>query len=466
VSNNNKAEIQISYRKLGSVIINTQDRLQVTIQSDKEAQESFTKIVNPPSQTIRLPEGHYFLTYQSLINQSPSQNIDLNIRAAYSQTLSLPPTIAPKQDALSESRSGILVITNLANGSFTFQNAAIPQSEPIRYRGKSTFIPLESEGEFRLVFDSIPNYQTPDPITLNRKGDEHTYIEVFYNPGDALIDVPAGIAIVGDPFTDSLLNERPAKEVNIPLFAIGVFEVTNAQYADWLNQALQSQQAVLGDPTRPGYILDESGNILCKTLDADPLSQLTIQKRGNTMIALPIPGKENYPVIQVSWYGAQAYCQSKGYRLPTEAEWEKAAGMSFSSSNEKPKRFKYGFGQDIIDRTWANYRLIHHPSLGAIQVLTTPVGFYNGINTLPLTAQDRTPLKTHDAKSPIGAYDMSGNVWEWVTDDDKKTGHPNKIVKGGCYDSLANGVRVSERLALSPNHTDIYTGFRVAQSRP
>lgn len=284
--------------------------------------------------------------------------------------------------------------------------------------------------------------------------------KAFYPSYDLLIEVPGGIAIIGDPFADSLLNEHPAKEMNIEAFNIGKFEVTNAQYADWLNQALQSQKAILGDPIHPGYILDETGKVLCKTVDADPLSQLAIQKRDNLMIIIPVLGKENHPVIHVTWYGAQAYCQSKGYRLPTESEWEKAAGMSLINSN---KRFKFGFGQDTIDKTWANYRIEDHP-LESIQVLTTPVGFYNGINFVP--TQNHSLLKTHDAKSPVGAYDMSGNVWEWTSSEADKTQGPNasyKIVKGGCYDSLANGVRVSERLALPTNYSDIYTGFRIAQ---
>ncbi len=61
---------------------------------------------------------------------------------------------------------------------------------------------------------------------------------------------------------------------------------------------------------------------------------------------------------------------------------------------------------------------------------------------------------------------MSGNVWEWVASwDETSSARINKIVKGGCYDSLPQGVRVSERLALPPEYLDIYTGFRVAQSR-
>lgn len=277
----------------------------------------------------------------------------------------------------------------------------------------------------------------------------------------SFVEVPAGRAIIGDPFTDSQINERPAKEIDVATFSIAIFEVTNKEYADWLNQALKSQKAILGDPDRPGHILNAQGNILCKTNDADPLSQLTFVTQDKEKIASSIPGKENYPVIHVTWYGAKAYCEDKGYRLPTEAEWEKAAGMSV---NEK-KRYKYGFGQDTIDRTWANYRLTDRP-FEKIQVLTSSVGFYNGTNILSLITGENTPQKTHDAKSPSGAYDMSGNVWEWVEsgNENSLTNPSYKIVKGGCYDSLPDGVRVSERLALPPDYSDIYTGFRAALS--
>lgn len=393
IDNNKKSDIHISYQKMGSLVINTQESLQVMIRSDDEQQGPINKKVVPPSQTFRLADGHYTVTYQSA--QNPPKTIDIDIRAPRSQTLSF------------------------------------PLSQPAVSKHKSS---NQSQHEIA----------------------DH-----------ALIQVPSGLAIIGDPFSDSPLNERTAKEINIPTFSIGVYEVTNTQFADWLNRALRDQTAILGDPAHPGYILNQAGNILCKTWDADPLSQLTFLKRENQMVALPIPGKENHPVIHVTWYGAQAYCADNGYRLPTEAEWEKAAGMSFSASNQKPRRFKFGFGKDEIDRTWANYRSDEQP-IGAMQVLTTPVGFYNGRNTLPLTAQDHTPLATHEAKSPIGAFDMSGNVWEWVMsgNEDSPLNPSYKIVKGGCYDSLADGVRVSERLALPPDYSDIFTGFRVAQTAP
>ncbi len=433
-----------------------------------------------------LDPGNYLLNFTNsnpdLIAEPTSQQVSVsdnqtpqvkahykkkaNIRAAHPQMPDLPMQkdlegLPNSTQTQQPQKSGIEVVTNLTEGSFTLQNLDQPQEQKVvRFREKSTFIPLQSEGRFQVTFTPIPNYQTPDPLTFTRQKEDRTFIEVAYTPGDTFVDVPAGPAIIGDPFTDNRQNERPGKEIDIPAFSIAAYEVTNGQYADWLNQALQAQ-TIQWDKNHPGYLLDKEGHPLCKTLEATSLAQLSTRQQGELSTVHPIPGKENYPVIEVTWYGAQAYCQDKGYRLPTEAEWEKAAGMSLPAKGEKLKRFKYGFGQDTIDRSWANYRDNTRP-LGNLQVLTTPIGFYNGMNTLALTTQDRTPIQTHDAKSPTGAYDMSGNVWEWVADQNQD--HPTyKIVKGGCYDSLAEGVRVSERLAIPPDYSDIYTGFRVAK---
>jgi formylglycine-generating enzyme required for sulfatase activity len=272
------------------------------------------------------------------------------------------------------------------------------------------------------------------------------------------VNIPEGPAIIGDPFTDNQQNERPAKEENIEAFSIAIHEVTNIQYADWLTDAFKKAQ-LKWDPQNPGYVLDNNGFLLCKTIAGNPLAQ--IQNKEETFFA--IPGKENHPVIEVTWYGANAYCEYYGYRLPTEQEWEKAAGHSIDT-NGKLKRYKYGFGQDIIDRTWANYK-DDSQSLPNNRVLTTPVGFYNGTHLLSLTSQHTHQQLTHLAQSPTGCFDFSGNVWEWVSSwNELESLHTHKIVKGGCYDSFADGVRVSERLALLPNHSDIYTGFRAAKT--
>lgn len=467
IAPNQHAKVDASYQKSGKLTISSNvDLFSVTIESENSQEKPIKENISNRSKTLLLPEGKYWVTYDALTSQTPSSKpLPITIKSTSPQNLFLSydqETKIPLNQSVDEqsnvSKAGIEIISNLSEGKIEIESLE-PSSgkQTLSFKGKSTFLPFQEEGLFKVTFPPVPNYETPDPIILTRKAADRSIIQAFYQAEITFLEVAAGVAIIGDPFTDNRQNERPAKEVYIPAFAIGTYEVTNAQFANWLNQAFKSQRAQW-DNNRPGYVIDNEGFLLCKTLKANPLAQ--IQASGNVFSS--IPGKEDYPVIEVTWYGAHAFCQDKGYRLPTEAEWEKAAGTELSTSNGQPKRYKYGFSQDTIDRTWANYR--ERPSRES-KVLTTPVGFYNGVHALPLTIQDRTQQITHDAKSPAGAYDMSGNVWEWVASwNELEAQDIHKIAKGGCYDSLADGVRVSERIPLSPGHSDIFTGFRVAKT--
>lgn len=405
---NQTADIQVNYQKFGQITISSNvEHFKVSIRPHGGGQWKAREeeVVNN-SLPIYLPEGRYSITYEPLTPQAtPLKPVDINVKASF------------------------------------------PQNVYLAYDLTSKSTDRKNQGELLL----------PVPVSKETK---QTLMPVSYPLKEAFVKVPEGEAVVGDPFTDDQQNERPPRLVYLPAFLIGVYEVTNGQFADWLNRAFKENKVFLHS-TQAGYLVDKEGILLCKTMEANPLSQLSLEKNPQDQFVKPLAGKENYPVIEVTWHGAQAYCIDHGYRLPTEAEWEKAAGMSLPQLNTPLKRYKYGFGQDTIDRTWANYRDTTRP-LGAVQVLTTPVGFYDGISLLPLTQYDRTQQVTHSAKSPVGAYDMSGNVWEWVADWDDAA-QPKKVIKGGCYDSLAEGVRVSERLALPPDYSDIYTGFRAAK---
>lgn len=292
------------------------------------------------------------------------------------------------------------------------------------------------------------------------------------HPTEQLAQVPAGKAIVGDPFKDDKGNESPPRIVDISTFKIGIYEVTNAQFAQWLNKALAEGKIKYN---ADGTVIDTDTNILFRTLAAEPLSNITFSPHAKENAFSSTPGKNKHPVIHVTWHGAALFCTENGCRLPTEAEWEKAAGMALSKGNDALKRYKYGFSQDAIDKSWANYKDNDDP-IRKIKVNTTEVGFYNGKNILPLQGKDHHQKQTHNARSPVGAYDMSGNVWEWTNDwfsndafksvPEKDPKGPltgtHKVAKGGCYDSLPDGVRVSERLAAPADYSDEFTGFRVA----
>lgn len=246
-------------------------------------------------------------------------------------------------------------------------------------------------------------------------------------------------------------SELPTPKRTYPLVQInelnfiGTYEVTNKQFSRWLNRATQAKKIyIVDDPSQKGWILDEQGRLLFKCHEADPTSQISLTSSQYFEV---IPGKEHFPVIQVSWYGAMAFCKEYGFRLPSEAEWVHAAAHSREQTN---RIYLYGFSRDEISPAWANYKWENTP-LKTLEVLTTRVGFYNGKNVLP-------GGPTMKAVSPFGAYDMSGNVWEWVDDP---TENGQRLAKGGCYDSTADGVRVTEKIALPPDHCDQYTGFRV-----
>jgi formylglycine-generating enzyme required for sulfatase activity len=182
-----------------------------------------------------------------------------------------------------------------------------------------------------------------------------------------------------------------------------------------------------------GKNVDSAGH---KLLDIDS-TWCRIEKLGNTY--KPKSGYEKHPVICVSWYGATAYAQWAGARLPTEAQWEKAARGGLVGKT-------YPWGDEIPDLSKANY--------GRNEGGTTPVGKY-----LP---------------NEYGLYDMAGNVWEWCLDAYEKDYYSRSqkrnpvdnyftdvVIRGGSWLSLSHDfIRVANRNKLNPIIFAHYLGFR------
>ena len=231
--------------------------------------------------------------------------------------------------------------------------------------------------------------------------------------GSLLLLVPAGTFLAGD---DKF-------EVELPAYYVGIHPVTNAQYAQFLTAM------------RPG------ASDLEKWILLDDDCFVRASGAGYEVYG----GKPDHPVVQVSWYGAQAYCEWAGLRLPAELEWEKAARGTDGR--------KYPWGNQ-----WDKRKCRNAKNRG--QETTCPVWQYP------------------QGCSPWGHYQMAGNVWEWCADwyDDEayaryKGGDlapPSsgewRVLRGGSFDYVTDFFRCAYRFYLDPERRNYNLGFRVART--
>lgn len=229
-----------------------------------------------------------------------------------------------------------------------------------------------------------------------------------------MVSIPAGEFLMGNQEGKGRDDERPQRSVYLDEFAIDQVEVTNERYMAFVKS---TGHRTPPNPYGPG-----------------PLASLT--------------GIERLPVVQTTWYDAKAYCSWAKKRLPTEAEWEKAArgtdGRLYPWGNEAPTPTRANF-----DREWEDEKTLH------------PVGSLPG------------------GDSPYGVKDMAGNAREWVSDwydaeyyKDAPQRNPHgpdkkgvvRSIRGGSWHSPASDITTSARgrggFALQTHGT----GFRCARS--
>lgn len=239
--------------------------------------------------------------------------------------------------------------------------------------------------------------------------------------GGDMLRIPAGAFSMGS--NSGPEDERPQHRVEVAEFSIDRTKVTNAQFALFLNAV---------GPVGP------AGE---KYFDSDDNDARVHRHDGKWAADV---GFENNPVVEASWYGALAYCRWSGKRLPTEAEWEKAARGTDGR--------KYPWGDEPPDRTRAHF--------GAGWNDLKPVGSF------PKGA------------SPYGLLDAAGNGWEWVSSaylpypynaKDGREGLRKEVVRGtrgGGHDVRSEELTTTHRgrnVSRNPRGGHHNIGFRCAR---
>jgi serine/threonine-protein kinase len=242
-------------------------------------------------------------------------------------------------------------------------------------------------------------------------------------------------------------DESPAHIVYLNDYYIDRTEVTNEHFAGfaaetgYVNDAQQRGYAQVCDPSRSdvcGYVKDVNWE--------HPFG-----------LKSSLNGLGGHPVIQVSWNDALAYCEWRGDRLPTEAEWEKAA------RGGDGRRYPWG---NSLDGEQLNF-------------CDTKCGFYWADRNVNDGFAKTAPVGSFpDGASPFGALDMAGNVWEWVADWYDEAYYVNspaenplgpasgklRVLRGGSWNMRRLLVRAAKRLASDPSDSDVSIGFRCALS--
>ena len=232
--------------------------------------------------------------------------------------------------------------------------------------------------------------------------------------GIELIRIPAGPFLYGSADSDEMAfdDEKPQRTVNLPEYWIGRAPVTNAQFDRFVKATGYRTTAERGGSGRIW-----TGKAWAQIRGADWRHPCGPKKY--------IPGKDNHPIVQVSWDDAKAFCDWARLALPTEEQWEKAArgtdGRVYPWGGEPPTAEHCNFNNRRRD--------------------TTPVGKYSP-----------------KGDSPYGCVDMAGNVWEW-TGSWYSVEQKHRVLRGGSWNHNQRLARVSFRNYSSPVYNGI--GFRV-----
>ncbi|MCE5294431.1 MAG: formylglycine-generating enzyme family protein [Chlamydiales bacterium] len=305
-----------------------------------------------------------------------------------------------------------------------------------------------------------------------------------------MVFIPGGEFVMGSSAADVRSDQKPAHKVVIRSFYLDATPVTNRQF-----QAFVTATGYITTAEKAPTLAEIMSQVPPGTPQPPPealVAASLVFKPSATPIALhnsnawwewtrganwkhplgpesTITGKEDHPVVHISWYDAEAYAKWANKRLPTEAEWEYAACGG-------QKDVRYVWGNEEFNEQNPQCNIWH----GEFPHKSTKSNGYYGT----------TPVKAYPA-NPYGLYDMAGNVWQWCQDlyhanyyqkspVDNPTGpissfdpdepYAKKYVhRGGsflCHASYCKGYTITARMKTSPDTSLNHLGFRCAQDYP
>lgn len=309
---------------------------------------------------------------------------------------------------------------------------------------------------------------------------------------NGMILIKGGTFDMGGDNDQASEDEYPKHKVTLGDFYMDETEVTNAQFKKFVDATgyvttaekkpdWEQMKMTLppGTPKPPDSMLVPASLVFRKTsgpVDLNDYSQWWSWVKGADWKhpqgpGSSIAGKEDYPVVQVSWYDAMAYCKWSGKRLPTEAEWEYAARGGLENKI-------YPWGNEALET--------------GSQKLNYWQGTFPYKNSQKDGYERLSPVKTY-SPNKFGLYDISGNVWEWCADwydanyyklsngatvvnpqgplksfDPEESYTPKKSLRGGsflCNDAYCSGYRVARRMKSSPDTGLEHTGFRCVRDK-
>jgi len=381
--------------------------------------------------------------------------------------------------------------------TFTSSGRASSQPEPginrQQMNDRQTFLKLVFLVLVAWTAGKVAFGQEKEKITATPKVTSAKVVEESHRTGPpGMLLMPGGEFTMGTDDPSSFPNERPAHRVHVEGLWIDVHDVTNAEFAKFVEATHYvttaekkpdweelKKELPPGTPKPDDSVLVAGSLVFTPTSRPVPLNDLSAWWRwvpgacwchpegpGST-----VTGRENHPVVQVSWDDATAYSTWAGKRLPTEAEWEFAARGGLEGK-------RYAWGDEF--RPQGKYQA------------NTWQGLFPVTNTADDGFVGTSPVGSFPPNG-YGLYDMAGNVWQWCSDwyrvdaftklatelasknvcsdnggpteswDPADPSTPKRVVKGGsflCSPSYCESYRPSARRGTPPDTGTSHTGFR------